>query len=84
MREIRTWGSVRGVLSDQHPYRDRRRDATGAPFSGRNKGRRGAAPCVNLAESGKSREREGSARAERASFLMIVPRFSCTNCAGRT
>jgi hypothetical protein len=61
MREIRTWGSVRGVLSDQHPYRDRRRDATGAPFSGRNKGRRGAAPCVNLAESGKS----GSARAAR-------------------
>jgi hypothetical protein len=31
MREIRTWGSVRGVLSDQHPYRDQRRGATRAP-----------------------------------------------------
>ena len=31
MREIRTWGSVRGVLSDRHPYRDQRRDATRAP-----------------------------------------------------
>jgi hypothetical protein len=31
MRAIRTWGSVRGVLGDWHPYRDQRRDATGAP-----------------------------------------------------
>jgi hypothetical protein len=31
MRAIRTWGSVRGVPGDRHPYRDQRRDATGAP-----------------------------------------------------
>jgi hypothetical protein len=31
MREIRTWGSVRGVPSDWHPYRDQRRDAARAP-----------------------------------------------------
>lgn len=34
MREIRTWGSVRGVPSDWHPYRDLRRDATRAPIQG--------------------------------------------------
>ena len=39
MREIRTWGSVRGVPSDWHPYRDQRRDATRAPNQARN-GRR--------------------------------------------
>ena len=26
MRAIRTWGSVRGVPSNRHPYRDQRRD----------------------------------------------------------
>jgi hypothetical protein len=31
MRAIRTWGSVRGVPGDWYPYRDQRRDATGAP-----------------------------------------------------
>jgi hypothetical protein len=31
MRAIRTWGSVRGVLGDRHPYRDLRRNATRAP-----------------------------------------------------
>jgi hypothetical protein len=31
MRAIRTWGSVRGVLGNRHPYRDQRRDATRAP-----------------------------------------------------
>ena len=48
MREIRTWGSVRGVLSDRHPYRDLRRDATRAPtqrpeWPGRRKPPRSAA-----------------------------------------
>lgn len=32
MRAIRTWGSVRGVLGDRHPYRDLRRDAPRAPI----------------------------------------------------
>jgi hypothetical protein len=31
MRAIRTWGSVRGVLGNWHPYRDQRWEATGAP-----------------------------------------------------
>ena len=31
MRAIRTWGSVRGVPGNWHPYRDLRRDATRAP-----------------------------------------------------
>jgi hypothetical protein len=30
MRAIRTWGSVRGVPGNWHPYRDQRRDATRA------------------------------------------------------
>jgi len=34
MRAIRTWGSVRGVLGDRHPYRDQRWEATGAPTQG--------------------------------------------------
>ena len=34
MRAIRTWGSVRGVLGNWHPYRDQRWEATGAPNSG--------------------------------------------------
>jgi hypothetical protein len=34
MRAIRTWGSVRGVLGDWHPYRDLRRDATRVPTQG--------------------------------------------------
>ena len=36
MRAIRTWGSVRGVPGDWHPYRDQRRDATRAPIQARN------------------------------------------------
>jgi hypothetical protein len=36
MRAIRTWGSVRGVPGDWHPYRDQRRDATRAPTQARN------------------------------------------------
>ena len=32
MRAIRTWGSVRGVPGNWHPYRDLRRDATRAPL----------------------------------------------------
>jgi len=28
MRECRTWGSVRGVLGDRHPYRDQALDRT--------------------------------------------------------
>jgi hypothetical protein len=36
MRAIRTWGSVRGVLGNRHPYRDQRRDATRAPIQARN------------------------------------------------
>lgn len=32
MRECRTWGSVRGVLGDWHPYRDQCGDATRAPY----------------------------------------------------
>jgi hypothetical protein len=32
MREIRTWGSVRGVLGDRHPYRDQRWRAPRAPI----------------------------------------------------
>ena len=31
MRAIRTWGSARGAISNGRPYRDQRRDATGAP-----------------------------------------------------
>jgi len=34
MRAIRTWGSVRGVLGDRHPYRDLCGDATRAPTQG--------------------------------------------------
>ena len=34
MRAIRTWGSVRGVPGNRHPYRDLSRDATGAPSQG--------------------------------------------------
>jgi hypothetical protein len=35
MRAIRTWGSVRGVPGDWHPYRDPCGDATRAPTQGR-------------------------------------------------
>ena len=34
MRAIRTWGSVRGVLGNWHPYRDQRWEATRAPTQG--------------------------------------------------
>jgi hypothetical protein len=34
MRAIRTWGSVRGVPGDWHPYRDPYGDATRAPAKG--------------------------------------------------
>jgi len=34
MRAIRTWGSVRGVPGDWHPYRDLCGDATRAPTQG--------------------------------------------------
>ncbi len=34
MRAIRTWGSVRGVLGDRHPYRDLSSDGTRAPTQG--------------------------------------------------
>ncbi len=34
MRAIRTWGSVRGVPGNWHPYRDQRREATRAPAQG--------------------------------------------------
>jgi hypothetical protein len=73
MRAIRTWGSVRGVLGDRHPYRDQRRDATGAPTQRPERTRRlggETSPAVWSGkpfwrESGKSREREGSALASR-------------------
>jgi len=34
MRAIRTWGSVRGVPGNWHPYRDLCGDATRAPIPG--------------------------------------------------
>ena len=34
MRAIRTWGSVRGVPGNWHPYRDQCGDATRAPTPG--------------------------------------------------
>jgi len=34
MRAIRTWGSVRGVPGNWHPYRDLCGDATRAPTQG--------------------------------------------------
>ncbi len=50
------------LISPERRVRQRR-DATGAPIRGRNKGRRAAALAPILAESVKSREREGSALA---------------------
>jgi hypothetical protein len=69
MRAIRTWGSVRGVLGDRYPYRDQRRDATGAPTQRPEwLGAASAAPQARQPfwrESDKSRVREGSALASK-------------------
>src|SRR5579859_1635677 len=53
----------RFILTSPERRVRQRRDATGAPFSGRNEGRRQPPSAPILAESGKSREREGSALA---------------------
>ena len=73
MRAIRTWGSVRGVTGDRHPYRDQRGDATRAPIQVRNGGRRKPPrPATILAESDKSREREGRALALKKAFFLTM------------
>ena len=69
MREIRTWGSVRGVPSDWHPYRDLRRDATRAPTQ--------RPECVGGAEppsrhSGGKAINPGSARAEPSQVFKLL------------
>jgi len=50
MRAIRTWGSVRGVPGDWHPYRDLRRNATRAPTQARS----GWRPSGRLSWSARS------------------------------
>jgi hypothetical protein len=54
MRAIRTWGSVRGVPGNWHPYRDQRRDATRAPTQ-RPEWRGGASRPKDISHSGGKR-----------------------------
>jgi hypothetical protein len=48
MRAIRTWGSVRGVPGNWHPYRDLRRDATRAPTQVLEHGEAAPVASVNV------------------------------------
>jgi hypothetical protein len=57
MRAIRTWGSVRGVPGNWHPYRDQRRDATRAPDAWALSGCRVTRPkTVTRSQDAASRE----------------------------